>query len=143
MLSQKPSELIEEIKRISGDLFSRYPVLFAYVYGSFATDTVHPFSDLDIGVYLRPESAEQPLETELDLALEIDTALDHAVESDVRAINNLPLVFAGQILTQGILVYSRDENSRVDFEVHVLKKYFDFMPVIHEYRKAYFNAGKK
>ncbi|MFW6334853.1 MAG: hypothetical protein ACOC0W_06230 [Desulfosalsimonas sp.] len=32
--------------------------------------------------------------------------------SDVGAINNLPLVFAGQILTQGILVYSGDENTK-------------------------------
>lgn len=143
MLSQSPSKIIDEIQRVSEGIFSRYPVLFAYVYGSFANDTVHPFSDLDIGVYLQPESCEQALETELDLALEIDKALEHVIEADVRAINNLPLVFTGQILTEGILVYSRDEAARVEFEVQMRKKYFDFMPVILDYRKAYFNAADR
>lgn len=143
MLSQCPTKIINEMHRVSEGIFSRYPVLFAYVYGSFANDTVHPFSDLDIGIYLHPESLKQSLETELDLALEIDKALDHVVETDVRAINNLPLVFTGQILTEGILVYSRDESARVDFEVLVRKKYFDFMPVILDYRKAYVNAADR
>lgn len=139
-LNQKPSNLIEEIHRIAPAIFSGYPVLFAYLYGSFATGTTHPFSDLDIGVYLRPEAAHNFLEIELDLAIEIDRDLGHIIETEVRAINNLPLMFAGHILTEGILIYSTDESARVEFEVLTRKKYFDFVPVINEYHKAYINS---
>ncbi|MCF8025851.1 MAG: nucleotidyltransferase domain-containing protein [Desulfobacteraceae bacterium] len=139
-LSQKPSNLIDKMRRISTGIFPGYPVLFAYLYGSFATDTTHPFSDLDIGAYLKPEASESFLEIELDLALEIDQHLGHVIETDVRAINNLPLMFVGRILTEGILIYSRDESARVEFEVLTRKKYFDFMPVINEYHKAYIDS---
>ena len=136
-------ELLEKLKNTSAEIFSRYPVLFAYVYGSCATGTIHPFSDLDIGVFFDPNSAADPLECELDLALDIDRNLGHVIESDVRAINELPLMFLGRILTEGVLVYSRDESTRVEFEVQARKKFFDFMPVIHDYRKAYVKAARR
>ncbi len=137
------AELLDKLKGTPPETFSRYPVLFAYVYGSCATGTIHPFSDLDIGVFLDPKSAEDLLDCELDLALEIDRDLDHAIEADVRAINDLPLMFLGRILTEGVLVYSRDESTRVEFEVQTRKKFFDFMPVIHDYRKAYVKAARR
>ncbi len=49
-------EHIEKIKTfllaLAPDIFGNPPVLFAYLYGSYATGLVHPFSDLDIGIYV-------------------------------------------------------------------------------------------
>jgi hypothetical protein len=33
------------------------------------------------------------------------------------------------VLTEGILIYCADHDRRVDFEVAVRKRYFDFQPV--------------
>ena len=49
------------------------------------------------------------LDLELSLALRIDEKLDHAVQSEVRVLNHLPLVVKGRILADGELIYSRDE----------------------------------
>jgi len=133
--------VIQKLHTGSAEIFTGYPVLFAYVYGSCATGTTHPFSDVDIGVYIDPETVDSALAIELDLSLALDKLLEHNIETDVRCLNTLPLNFVGQVLAESILLYSRDENSRVDFEVRIRKKYFDFMPVLQGYHKAYIDAA--
>ena len=137
------SPLIHSLQHAAPEILPGYPVLFAYVYGSYATGCANAFSDLDIGVYLHPGSTHHSLEVELDLALELDRSLGHKVETEVRAINSLPLMFLGRIVTDGILLYSRDESARVEFEVGVRKRYFDFLPVIREYHRTYIKTATK
>jgi len=44
----------------------------------------------------------------------------------------------GKVLTEGILLYSRDEYFRVEYEVRTRKLYVDFQPVLTMMREAYF-----
>ena len=122
------------------DIFSRHPILFAYLYGSYATGLIHPFSDLDIGIYIENVPASKHLELELSISLEIDSYMRGEVASEVRIINELPLVMIGEIITEGIIIYSRNEVVRVDFETAVRSAYFDFLPVIHRYHSAYIDS---
>ena len=135
---------VEKIKNtlstLALDIFGKPPVLFAYLYGSYATGLVHPFSDLDIGIYVDKMSRRQCLELELSLALEIDEKLGGGVVSEVRIINNLPLVVTGKIITEGLLIFSRNETKRVDFETSVRSAYFDFLPVIRRYQNTYIQS---
>ena len=135
----KDAALVKKLHSTAPATFSRHPVLFAYLYGSYATGCTHPYSDLDIAIYLEPQFAEKALDIELDLSLELDIALDHSIETEVRALNSLPLTFAGRIITEGLLLYCRDESARVEFEVQIRQKYFDFLPVIEQYHQEYFN----
>lgn len=74
---------------------------------------------------------------ELSLALRFDEAMEHAVQSEVRSINCLPLSVKGRILSEAILIYTKDEEKRVVFEKQVRTAYFDFLPVIRNYRQIY------
>ena len=114
-------------------------MLFAYLYGSFATGLVHPFSDVDIGIYVKEVAGGRHLSLELGISLEFDEELTGNVQSDFRIINDLPLSFLGQIVTDGILIYSRDDVTRIGFEVSVRMAYFDFLPVLKMYQKEYLN----
>jgi len=118
-------------------IFGKKPVLFAYLYGSFATGTVHPFSDLDVGIFVGNISSAKYLELELILGLEIDEKMDSYVASEVRIINDLPLVIKGEIITNGLLIYSKNEEARINFETSIRRAYFDFLPVLNNYRNAY------
>lgn len=135
---------VEKIKNslfaIAPGIFSNHPVLFAYLYGSYATGVVHPFSDLDIGIYIDKVPDSKHLELELSLSLEIDANIESVVASEVRIINNLPLVILGKTITEGALIYSRDEIIRVDFETSVRSAYFDFLPVIQRYHSTYIDS---
>ena len=135
---------VEKIKyllaSISPGIFNKYPVLFAYLYGSYATGIVHPHSDLDIGIYIENLQGNMHLELELSLSLEFDNLLKTEATSEVRIINNLPLVILGNIVTEGDLIFSSDEIHRVEFETSVRSAYFDFLPVIRRYNNEYMDS---
>jgi predicted nucleotidyltransferase len=132
---------VEKVKNslfvIAPDVLGRYPVLFAYLYGSYATGIIHPFSDLDIALFTEGLPERDHLKFELSLSLEIDTMMGGRVASEVRVVNTLPLIVTGKIITEGLLIYSRNEVARVDFETSVRSAYFDFLPVIHRYQRIY------
>ena len=134
-------DLMEKNKRLllkaAPATFRNHPISFAYLYGSYATGTADTSSDLDIGIYITEIPRDQYLELELSLSLEIDKTLDYAVESEVRIINTLPLSVLGEIVTDGILIYSENEEARVEFETSVRAAYFDFLPVLRNYKRKY------
>jgi len=131
------NDLREKLREIAAQIFEKTPVLFAYLYGSYAKGLSHRFSDLDVGIYAEDLDLKSCLDLELSLALRIDENLGHVVQSEVRVLNHLPLVVLGRILGDGELIYSRDENKRIEFETQVRKAYFDFLPVIQQYQNAY------
>jgi uncharacterized protein len=127
----------QKLQQMAPLVFEETGVLFAYLYGSYATGLSHPFSDLDIGIFVEGLDRKACLELELSLALRIDENLDHSVQSEVRVLNHLPLVVEGRILSDGQLIYSIAEDKRIEFETRVRKAYFDFLPVIYQYQSAY------
>jgi predicted nucleotidyltransferase len=130
-------DLKEKLHEIAPDIFKATPVMFAYLYGSYAGGVPHRFSDLDIGIFVEGLEIPACLDLELSLALRIDEQLGHVVQSEVRVVNHLPLVVKGEILANGELIYSMAEDKRIDFEGRVRQAYFDFLPVIQEYKKTY------
>ena len=127
----------QKLREIAAEIFEKTPVLFAYLYGSYARGLSHPFSDLDIGIFVEGLDRKACLDLELSLALRIDEKLDHIAQSEVRVLNHLPLVVKGRILADSQLIYSRAEDKRIEFETQVRAAYFDFLPVIQQYQNAY------
>ena len=119
-------------------ILEKKPVLFGYLYGSFAIEQAHPFSDLDVAIYIDPAVAiTDSLSLEMSLSLEIDKYLGNNPPSDVRILNSLPLSVSGKIVTDGILVYCRDDNARIDYETSIRMAYFDFLPVLRKIQQEH------
>jgi predicted nucleotidyltransferase len=131
------NEIKQKLQAVAPAIFGGTPVLFAYLYGSFVKALSHPFSDLDIGVYVEDMGIDACLDMELSMALRFDEQLSARVQSEVRILNHLPLSVKGRILGEAELIYSRAEEKRVAFETQVRKSYFDFLPVIRQYRQTY------
>ena len=127
----------QKLRAVALRIFEGTPVLFAYLYGSYARGLSHPFSDLDVGIFVEGLDIKASLDLELSLALRLDENLGHAVQAEVRTLNYLPLIVKGRILGEAELIYSRAEEKRVEFETQVRQSYFDFLPVIHDYYRAY------
>ena len=49
----------------------------------------------------------------------------------------------GQVVTYGILLFARDQASRVDFETQTRMAYFDFLPVAQMMQQAFFQRLKE
>jgi len=128
----------ETLIKHADTFFGETPVLFAYLYGSYAVDQTHSFSDLDIAVYIKkPLTTREIMKLEMDLSLEMDKRFPSGPSSDVRTINHMPLAVAGSVITEGILIYCMDDDTRIDFEMIVRHSYFDFLPFIKKYQRMY------
>jgi predicted nucleotidyltransferase len=119
-------------------ILEREPVGLAYLYGSAATGETTPLSDLDIALVSDEDLSPHD---RLTLILRVQLGLLDLCEianADVRIINDAPLVLQGRVVSDGILVYARDDRERIDFEVTTRLRYFDYRPVHDRLQEAFF-----
>ena len=113
-------------------------ILFAYLFGSTAEDREHSESDIDVAVYLNPEQwnilkKDKQILGELALCL-------HRDDVNLHILNVTPLLLQFEIISQGKIIFCRDEQTRVDFETDVLYRYFDMKPFFDEQRELTMQA---
>ncbi|MCL7455450.1 MAG: nucleotidyltransferase domain-containing protein [Anaerolineae bacterium] len=116
------------------------PVQLAYLYGSSVSGQTTPFSDVDIALVLGQPI--DPLER-LQLILRVQLALADRCgidTADVRVVDDAPLVFRGRIVTDGLLLYARDDGERVRFETATRMRYFDYLPIHRRLQAQFFEA---
>lgn len=119
-----PPEERERIAQQIADLLAeREEVVFAYLHGSFAEGLA--FRDIDIAVYLQDGKIAQHelLQWCFRLANEIEARVGLPV--DVQALNDTPLGFKHSV-TNGRVLFSRDEEFRYQFVERVWIEYMDF-----------------
>jgi len=132
--------LPETMVRCIGKVLEQHPpIALAYLYGSTARGRTTTFSDVDIALMLF-ENSITPLERlRFELMIEDVLAADCQLSNaDVHVINDAPLVVQGQVLTDGQLLFSRDEAFRIDFEVYTRLQYFDFLSFAKSHREVFF-----
>jgi predicted nucleotidyltransferase len=127
---QHPATLTERLRQ---SLEHDKDILFAYVYGSVVHDPDVPGGDIDLVVYLKPSEMKEYIKKEAELTAFLISLLE-TDEIDLRILNVLPLVLQYRILKEGILVLSRDETERVEFETSVIMRFFELKPYLDEYR---------
>ena len=116
------------ISRITDILLRQEPVLFAYLYGSFLG--AGPFRDIDVAAYADPaafKSTDEIFNYGLSVAAKVDMAVS-GVSVDLRLLNLAPVPFKFSVITRGKLIFTKDEQKRIDFEARVRTLYFDFLP---------------
>ena len=102
---------ISKIKSTLKELFEKEDnVEFAYVFGSVVSGKTHPFSDIDVAVYLKDDSIRKVVE----LNAKIIDALGENV--DFIVLNKAPYSFRYSIIYEGMLIFSRNEDLRIEFE---------------------------
>ncbi|MBU0491984.1 MAG: nucleotidyltransferase domain-containing protein [Chloroflexi bacterium] len=133
-------DIVDRLRATLPDILAGRPVFLAYLYGSVAEDCTLPGSDVDVALVLAPRhglSAYQRMQLELGIAAEIEQCCG-LPEVDVRSVSEAPIMVQGTVLRTGVLVYSRDEDFRADFETLTRKRYFDFLPIARRMQRAYF-----
>lgn len=87
-------------------VFERFPsIKLGYLFGSQATGTTGPFSDVDVAVYLDEPTSQDRFETKLRLMNELSTSL-HRDDIDVVVLNDLDTPeFAYFIIADGTILH--------------------------------------
>jgi hypothetical protein len=116
---------IQEIKPLLNDLFIKYNIRIAYLFGSQAKKKTTSLSDIDIAVLL-PEGLKKEEMVSISLKLMGDfSSLLHIKQTDVIILNTAPLLLKFQVIKNGILLFNTDENKRIAFETSTRREYFD------------------
>ncbi|PKO21028.1 MAG: hypothetical protein CVU38_16945 [Chloroflexi bacterium HGW-Chloroflexi-1] len=142
VLDQAPTRdlVLPQLRAVLPRILAGRPVLAAYLYGSVAEGYARPDSDVDVALVLTADHGLSPYQRmlmELGIAAEIEDDCGLR-EVDVRSIDDAPLMAQGMVITEGLLLYQRDEIARADYEILTRKRYFDFQPVARMMRDAYF-----
>ncbi len=124
---------VGHIKAKAGKAFEgRGEVLVAYLYGSVAKGKDCKGSDIDIGVVLADDYRPGPF-YESRLSAELSKAF--GAEAEVRVLKGQSIVFLHQVLKYSVLLFSRDEKTRVGFETDTYSRYLDFRPFFEGYNR--------
>ncbi len=106
-------------------VFDDTPVVIAYLFGSHAVGRAGPESDYDITVLCAPELSSAELghwRLELIGRL-IDLYRNNAV--DLVILNDAPPLLRFEVIRVRHVLYNRDEEARVAFEVRTMQEWFD------------------
>jgi predicted nucleotidyltransferase len=117
-------------------VFDGTPVLVAYLFGSHAVGRVGPASDRDIAVLLDPGLTRQERgrwRLELIGRL-IDFYSSDAI--DLVVLNDAPPLLRFEVIRVRHVLYNRDDEARVAFEVRAMQEWFDWAPRYRRMQQA-------
>ena len=111
-------------------ILKRYPVEYAYLFGSYATGDTGPLSDVDIAVAL-----DQTLDTERlddivgDIRDDIEKTFNMQGKVDVVLLNEeLPPALERSIVYDGELIYVKNDVARMYYESDAVLRWLDYEP---------------
>jgi predicted nucleotidyltransferase len=129
------------LQRAAREVFADTPVRFAYLFGSQASGRPRPDSDVDVAVWLDPDT---PPGERWELSLRLPELLERA--SDVGPIeaivilNDAPLVLAGRVLRNCAVIYGIEEPARVRYETRTRSEALDFDLVLERLNEELLRA---
>lgn len=118
-----------EVKKTLNNFFKdREEVLLAYLFGSVAEDKQNKFSDLDIAVLVEADNLEkldeQPFGYQASIGTEL-MGLLHTNDVDVVILNRATPLLAHEVVKYGEVIFSRNEDTRIEFEIRIRHRYLD------------------
>ncbi|MGQ4833843.1 MAG: type VII toxin-antitoxin system MntA family adenylyltransferase antitoxin [Candidatus Asgardarchaeia archaeon] len=131
-VSKKEKLSKQEILRTVKKLFSPIEyILFAYLFGSYATNNVWAMSDIDIAVYVDIQKAGDLFKTKIKLLGMLIDAFE-TDKVDLVILNEAPPVLKYEIITEGELIFTKDEDALVEFYLRATKECFDFQYILDQ-----------
>ena len=112
-------EIIEKLKQI----FSKdKSIIFAYLFGSYATGRQNKLSDIDIAVYV--EGVDDIFEKKLELITKVMKGLKFN-DIDLVVLNEVSPLVVKEVVSSGKLIFSRDERKRLGFITKKIKLHME------------------
>lgn len=116
------------LSELLSDVFESNAVIVAYLFGSVAEGVARADSDIDFAILLPSDiDTNEQWKRQLSMMSSIGERL-HRDNVDVVVLNKAPVELQHQVLKHGKILYCSDGQARVDFEVAVLRRYFDTQP---------------
>lgn len=118
-------------------------VVLAYLFGSHARGQAWAQSDVDVAVLLQGNPDQ---DTCFDMRLEVIGGLMEVLDTndvDVLILNQAPPALGYAVLRDGILIFGRDEQTRIEFYLQTVNAYLDFKPVLKRHERAILERARR
>ncbi|MFQ5865383.1 MAG: nucleotidyltransferase domain-containing protein [bacterium] len=135
----------EVIKSLRAFFEKRDEIILAYLFGSVAEKRQNKLSDLDVAVLVEPKRLEELDKEPFGYQAAVMTdlmGLFHTNDVDVVILNNATPLLAHEVVKYGIVVFCRDEDKNVEYEVRTRHRYLDTKP-LREIQNFYFKERIK
>jgi uncharacterized protein len=103
-----------------------------YLFGSQARGDARSDSDVDLGILYRVAPPHTFAAQPYALEGELEGQLGRPVQ--VIVLNQAPVDLRIRVLRDGRLLVDRDRSTRIRFEVETRREWFDFEPILKQYR---------
>lgn len=121
--------------QVDKQIFQKFNVKLAYLFGSQAKGSSISESDFDIAVLFKKNPSDLLALKEIAfLSLELNKYFSTKV--DIVSLNDAPLLLKYEVVAHGRLLYCEEESERINFEVSVIKEYIDEEPIRRFYNQA-------
>lgn len=133
----------QKINQINSVL-KRHPVIFNYVFGSSAKSNTWGFSDLDLAVYLESGLDKIKIKQIIsEIRDELEKQLNMPEKIDFVCLNDeLPFLLLKEIVYEGQLIYSKDEEKRISWESKAISLWLDWAYYQQQFDQAILNQPR-
>jgi len=134
----KKITITDDLQKLAEKELSHLPVFFAYIFGSAISGDLREDSDIDVALFLDPNT---PKNTQLDARLTaheiIGKIFDVPTEAlDITILNQAPLALRLAVINEGIVLMEKDHQARVKFEINILREYDDQKDFLKLYNQS-------
>lgn len=124
---------VKAIKRNLAPYFAcRCEILLAYLFGSVAQGRSNRLSDIDIALLVDKEfnelDAKKPYGYKAAVIADL-MGLLQVNKIDLVLLHEAPPLLANEVISEGSLLFCRDEDVRIAFEVSAKHRYIDTKPL--------------
>lgn len=117
------------MERLAGVFERVSDVQAVFLFGSHASGTARPGSDVDLAVI-----GQGARRRRLDLLVAlVEVGFDNV---DLVMLDGQDIVLQFEAVRQNVLVYARDDFDRGSYYSKVVRQYFDFLPYLEVQRRA-------
>lgn len=123
-LSPLPEELRCKVEQVFG---TREEVAAVYLFGSRARGEAQEQSDLDLALVFQPLDLEEAFFRRAEILADLEEII-RPLEVHLLDLERIPPGLAYEVLKEGLLVWERDRDRRVEVESRRLAEALDFLP---------------
>ncbi|HGJ67467.1 TPA: nucleotidyltransferase domain-containing protein [bacterium] len=118
----------------------RDDIILAYMFGSQVKGKIGPLSDFDISILPTNNFVQK---TKYYISSELSKILGKPV--DIVIFNRAPIELRFNVISNNILLFAKDEFTRIEVEATTMSLYFDYLPELktqrNELLREVTNAG--
>jgi predicted nucleotidyltransferase len=105
-------------------------VAIVYLFGSKATGTALPLSDIDIGIVFKNPASERESRTLYHMLYQLFSAVYPRSKLDIVFLQAAPLSLQYSAIREGKIIFEENPGHTADYEQRVINQYLDFRTVL-------------